>query len=1229
MAATESEFPRGLHAHGLSTVAEDSPATPSHGGTVTAGHEYDMAIQPTQERPVAQAPTPPDTPLPDLNNNTPAPAQAPAADPAPTASPARLGVPRSINPAAIAARRPVSMPPQSSNSPAVAVAGGERLSVDENRERENSARREQSRAERREKASGEKSSRARVLGDYQLTKTLGAGSMGKVKLATHVPTGQKLAIKIVPRVSTNTSGTPMTASQLAKAQAKDASKEIRHVREAALSMLLYHPYICGMREIITHPGHYYMVSEYVDGGQMLDYIISHGRLRERAARKFARQIGSALEYCHKNNVVHRDLKIENILISQTGNIKIIDFGLSNLFNPEDHLSTFCGSLYFAAPELLNAKVYTGPEVDVWSFGVVLYVLVCGKVPFDDQSMPALHAKIKRGLFDSPMWLSQECKHILSRMLVTNPQQRASLQEVLSHPWMIRSFGGPPDAHLVPREPLTVSELDPSVIREMTGFEFGTPDQIHAQLFQILTSERYRSASERWRRLRAGESGSSLGLGMDNNGTSTTLSIPSTSTTTVEPATPKSRSKRFSGFDFYRKKFLASPPPHPPAQAPVPPPTQDVLGTVPAPEQPDPTRGFHPLVSIYYLVRERMERERVYGPGHFASSQLSLGEESWAQPSTTGAASSTADQPTKSRYAQPVPRLAAPPTSHYSGTSYDAPGPTTPTSATTNTGPVPRARAKDGEGVPVPLPSPVGSAGMSVPRAATHRRSHSLSQRPRPFEAGTGGAGTGAGGGNNGGVGVAGEPRTAGPAVGTFSQAERIREEDEHLAPPPRASEEIQTPRAASSLARRFGSLLGGSNSASKRVSSLIERDTRDREKEVERQREREMEDAKSAKSAEVPNSSAATSVPPSASGGIGSHRRAATVTESGGVGRKHERRGSLGMARTGSGTPREELVRPKTAGDGWSGSGARVVKEEPKEIDPVKESEGGAKEKVGGGEKDRDREREESAPVDVKPVYLKGLFSVATTSTKPANVIKADVKRVLDRMQVQHREIRGGFECIHVPSIDLTSIVNTTANTNNNEGGEGAPRRSVVRKGSRLSFGKKGPPASVVVAEKEKDKEEAGSGEKDKTGDKEKEKEKEKMPTSRSSLSFAGVKGQEGAKDSGRTTPTPTPVTPAAGSGTTAPGSPSSPARTKFLPPIPRDFGTTGGSGSGAGEKVAPDVAEDVFENGTANELCVRFEISIVKVPLLPLHGIQFRRVGGDGWQYQMLARRVLTELKL
>jgi len=183
-------------------------------------------------------------------------------------------------------------------------------------------------------------------------------------------------------------------------------------------MLLHHPWICGMRETIIHHPHYYMFFEYVNGGQLLDYISSQhdGRLEEPTARKFARQIGSALSYCHHNNVIHRseylihpspfiltfapDLKIGNILVSQTGNIKIIDFGLSNLYNPAKHLSTFGGSPFFAA-----AKPSLGPEVDVWSFGVVLYVLVCGKLPFEDESRSALHARITKGLAECPAWLS--------------------------------------------------------------------------------------------------------------------------------------------------------------------------------------------------------------------------------------------------------------------------------------------------------------------------------------------------------------------------------------------------------------------------------------------------------------------------------------------------------------------------------------------------------------------------------------------------------------------------------------------------------------------------------------------------------------------------------------------------------------------------------------------------------------------------------------------------------
>ncbi|CAG8612712.1 6644_t:CDS:2, partial [Scutellospora calospora] len=275
----------------------------------------------------------------------------------------------------------------------------------------------------------------KVLGNYTLTKTLGAGSMGKVKLAIHSLTGEKLAVKIIPR----TLPSDKVTDNKNKDTSKDDNKEIRTIREAAIMLLLNHPFIVQLKEVMALPHHYYMFFEYVNGGQMLDYIISHGKLKEKHARKFARQIVSAL-----------DLKIENILISKSGSIKIIDFGLSNLYSPRSHLSTFCGSLYFAAPELLNAKLYTGPEVDVWSFGIVLYVLVCGKVPFDDQSMPALHAKIKRGVVEYPGWLSSDCKHLLSRMLVTNPMYRATLAEVMSHPWMNKGFDGPPENYLPSR-----------------------------------------------------------------------------------------------------------------------------------------------------------------------------------------------------------------------------------------------------------------------------------------------------------------------------------------------------------------------------------------------------------------------------------------------------------------------------------------------------------------------------------------------------------------------------------------------------------------------------------------------------------------------------------------------------------------------------------------------------------------------------------------------------------
>ncbi|KAJ7460950.1 kinase-like domain-containing protein [Mycena galericulata] len=193
---------------------------------------------------------------------------------------------------------------------------------------------------------------------------------------------------------------------------------------------------------------------------LLQYIIAHGRVGERTARKFARQISSALAYCHHHRVVHRDITIENILVSSSGEVKIVNFGLSAVYHPRSHLYRSCGTYYFPAPEMLAGNPYVGPEVDVWGFGVVLYILVCGRVPFDDSDMASLHAKIRRGLVDYPSRLTAGCKDLLSRMLTTNSTQRILLSEVDSHPWILRGLAGPAktrlsNAMLTPRKSWTI------------------------------------------------------------------------------------------------------------------------------------------------------------------------------------------------------------------------------------------------------------------------------------------------------------------------------------------------------------------------------------------------------------------------------------------------------------------------------------------------------------------------------------------------------------------------------------------------------------------------------------------------------------------------------------------------------------------------------------------------------------------------------------------------------
>ena len=345
----------------------------------------------------------------------------------------------------------------------------------------------------------------RSIGDWDFVRTIGAGSMGKVKLAKHNATGEKCAVKIVPRAAklyqrAHANDPPLKSQEEAAQRQKEFEKEVardkRTIREGALGRLLFHPHICRLYEMVPMTNHYYMLFEYVEGGQLLDYIVSHGSLNEKYARKFARGIASALDYCHRNNVVHRDLKIENIMINKDGEIKIIDFGLLNLYTPHHLLKTYCGLLYFAAPELLCAKPYTGPEVDVWSFGVVLYVLVCGKVPFDDPVVSVLHEKIKKGHVEYPSFISRECVSLLSRMLVVDPTKRATLAEVIQHPWMNKGFDFFAPSYVPKRIPLSLP-LDPQIVQTIASFDLGSVPSITEELTTIISSPDYQLSSDNW------------------------------------------------------------------------------------------------------------------------------------------------------------------------------------------------------------------------------------------------------------------------------------------------------------------------------------------------------------------------------------------------------------------------------------------------------------------------------------------------------------------------------------------------------------------------------------------------------------------------------------------------------------------------------------------------------------------------------------------------------------
>ncbi|XP_061087689.1 MAP/microtubule affinity-regulating kinase 3a isoform X16 [Conger conger] len=255
------------------------------------------------------------------------------------------------------------------------------------------------------------------VGNYRLLRTIGKGNFAKVKLARHILTGREVAIKIIDKTQLN----PTSLQKL--------------FREVRIMKILNHPNIVKLFEVIETEKTLYLIMEYASGGEVFDYLVAHGRMKEKEARAKFRQIVSAVQYCHQKHIVHRDLKAENLLLDADMNIKIADFGFSNEFTLGNKLDTFCGSPPYAAPELFQGKKYDGPEVDVWSLGVILYTLVSGSLPFDGQNLKELRERVLRGKYRIPFYMSTDCENLLKRFLVLNPAKRGTLEQIMKDRWI--------------------------------------------------------------------------------------------------------------------------------------------------------------------------------------------------------------------------------------------------------------------------------------------------------------------------------------------------------------------------------------------------------------------------------------------------------------------------------------------------------------------------------------------------------------------------------------------------------------------------------------------------------------------------------------------------------------------------------------------------------------------------------------------------------------------------
>ncbi|XP_069381078.1 serine/threonine-protein kinase BRSK2 isoform X4 [Paralichthys olivaceus] len=313
---------------------------------------------------------------------------------------------------------------------------------------------------------------SQYVGPYRLEKTLGKGQTGLVKLGVHCITGQKVAIKIVNREK-------LSESVLMKVE-----------REIAILKLIEHPHVLKLHDVYENNKYLYLVLEHVSGGELFDYLVKKGRLTPKEARKFFRQIISALDFCHNHSICHRDLKPENLLLDEKNNIRIADFGMASLQVGDSLLETSCGSPHYACPEVIRGEKYDGRRADVWSCGVILFALLVGALPFDHDNLRQLLEKVKSGVFHMPHFIPPDCQALLKGMIEVNPDKRLTLEAIQKHAWYQSGRNEPcpeqpPPRRVCVKRIVSLTELDPDVLESM--YSLGCfRDRV--KLTQDLTSE---------------------------------------------------------------------------------------------------------------------------------------------------------------------------------------------------------------------------------------------------------------------------------------------------------------------------------------------------------------------------------------------------------------------------------------------------------------------------------------------------------------------------------------------------------------------------------------------------------------------------------------------------------------------------------------------------------------------------------------------------------------------